>query len=108
MHRVTRIPLPRRNPALRTLLTGVGLALVILSPVVGIIPGPGGIPVFAAGLALMLRNSNRAKRLFVRAKRRWPRIGHYADLGLRRSSARRRRARDKALKIGREASAAAN
>ena len=88
---------PRRNPALRTALTGVGLALVILSPVVGIIPGPGGIPVFAAGLALMLRNSDGAKRAFVRAKRRWPRIGHYADLGLRRPSAKRRRARDRAL-----------
>lgn len=108
MQPVTRTALPRRNPALRTLLTGVGLTLVIVSPAVGIIPGPGGIPVFAAGLALMLRNSDRAKRVFVRAKRRWPRIGHYADLGLRRGSARRRRARDKALKVGREASSAAN
>lgn len=91
-------PAPRRNPAVRTALTGLGLALVVLSPVVGIIPGPGGIPVFAAGLALMLRNSQAAKRIFVRAKRRWPKLGHYADLGLRRASARRRRARDQAPK----------
>ncbi|WP_294101972.1 hypothetical protein [Sphingomonas sp.] len=87
---------PRRNAAARTALTGLGLALMLLSPVVGIIPGPGGIPVFAAGLALVLRNSDKGKRLFVRAKRRWPKLGYYADLGLRRSSARRRRAREKA------------
>ncbi|MBA4048319.1 MAG: hypothetical protein C0476_07250 [Sphingomonas sp.] len=77
-------------------LTGLGLLLVLIAPLVGVIPGPGGIPVFAAGLALMLRNSDRAKRVFVRAKRRWPRLGYYADIGLRRGSARRRRALAKA------------
>lgn len=82
---------------MRAALTALGALLIIVSPFVGIIPGPGGIPVFAAGLALMLRNSRRAKRWFVHAKRRWPRIGGYADIGLRRASARRRRARDKAL-----------
>ena len=81
-------------------MTCLGLVLVILSPVVGIIPGPGGIPVFAAGLALMLRNSDLAKRAFVRTKRRWPMLGHYADLGLRRASAKRRRARDKRAQLG--------
>lgn len=89
----------RRNPALRIALTALGLVLVLAAPLVGVIPGPGGIPVFAAGLALMLRNSDRAKRLFVRAKRRWPRLGYYADIGLRRRSARRRRALTKAGKI---------
>lgn len=78
------------------MLTGVGMLLVVLSPFVGIIPGPGGIPVFAAGLAMMLRNSEWAKRAFVRTRRRWPWVGRYADIGLRRGSARRRRARDKA------------
>lgn len=87
---------PRRSRATRTALTTLGAGLVVLSPFVGIIPGPGGIPVFAAGLALMLRNSETAKREFVRAKRRWPKLGHYADIGLRRGSTKRRRARDKA------------
>lgn len=91
-----RMSKPNASPARRAALTALGGFLVILSPFVGIIPGPGGIPVFAAGLALMLRNSAWAKRRFVRIKRRWPRIGHYADLGLRRGSARRRRARDSA------------
>ena len=65
------------------------------TPLVGVIPGPGGIFVFAGGLALMLQNSRWAKRQFVHGKRRWPKMGHYADLGLRRASARRRRDRDR-------------
>ena len=89
----------RRNIPIRIALTGVGLALMVVAPIVGVIPGPGGIPVFAAGLALMLRNSDRAKRVFVRAKRRWPRLGDYADIGLRRGSARRRRAVAKAVQV---------
>lgn len=88
----------RRNPVRRIALTGLGLVLVVAAPLVGVIPGPGGIPVFAAGLALMLRNSERAKRVFVRAKRRWPRLGYYADIGLRRGSAKRRRALAKAAR----------
>jgi len=91
------MPRAKASPATRTLLTGTGVALIIISPIVGAIPGPGGIPVFAAGLALALRNSDRAKRLFVRAKRRWPKLGALADIGLRRASAKRRRARAKAL-----------
>ena len=70
--------------------------MVILSPIVGAIPGPGGVFVFAAGLALILQNSQRAKRTFVDVKRRYPKVGHYADMGLRRQSAARRRARDRA------------
>ncbi|WP_232280287.1 hypothetical protein [Sphingomonas sp. PAMC 26605] len=88
---------PQRHPMLRTLWFSTGVVLVLLSPLVGAIPGPGGIFVFAAGLALMLQNSQRAKRVFVDAKRRWPKFGHYADMGLRRPSAARRRARDREL-----------
>jgi hypothetical protein len=73
----------------------LGVLLVLVTPLVGVLPGPGGIFVFAAGLALMLQNSHWAKRQFVHGKRRWPRVGHYADIGLRRASAARRRARDR-------------
>ncbi|MEG3176041.1 hypothetical protein U1872_07360 [Sphingomonas sp. RB3P16] len=86
-----------RNRVVRTLWFSTGIVLVVVSPVVGAIPGPGGIFVFAAGLALMLQNSHRAKRVFVDTKRRWPKVGHYADMGLRRQSAARRRARDKVV-----------
>ncbi len=90
-----------RNPMLRTTYLVTGVVVVILSPVVGAIPGPGGVFVFAAGLSLILRNSSRAKRTFVDVKRRWPKVGHYADMGLRRQSAARRRARDKELRTAR-------
>jgi len=88
-------PLRPRSAAMRTALTALGILLVIISPIIGAIPGPGGIFVFAGGLALTLQNAHWAKRAYARIKRRWPRFGHYADLGLRRASARRRRARDR-------------
>ena len=86
-----------RIPAVRTTLMSIGFALMILSPLAGVVPGPGGILVFAAGLALVLRYSEWAKRKYVRLKRRHPRTGEWADWGLRRPSAARRRERDKAL-----------
>ncbi|MBO9711551.1 hypothetical protein [Sphingomonas sp.] len=82
-----------RNPLVRTLLLLLGLLVIGVSPLVGIIPGPGGIFVFAAGLVLVLQNSGFARRHFARAKRRWPKFGHYADMALRRRSFRRRQAR---------------
>jgi len=83
----------KRNPLLRALLVVLGVLIIAVSPLVGVIPGPGGIFVFAAGLVLVLRNSPWALAHFARIKRRWPRFGHYADLALRRRSARRRRER---------------
>jgi hypothetical protein len=83
----------RRPPSwLRTALFAVGCLLVIVSPLVGLVPGPGGLIVFALGAALMLKTSQWAKRQFVFLKRRWPRFGDMLDRGLRRPSARRRRA----------------
>ena len=73
-----------------------GVLLIILSPVVGAIPGPGGVFVFAAGLALVLKTSRWAKRRYVRFKRWQPKVGRWADWGLRRRSALRREERAKA------------
>jgi hypothetical protein len=84
---------PQRRPAVRYFLLGLGWLLIALTPVVGPIPGPGGVIVLADGLTLVLRNSRWAKRAFTRARRRWPRLGALADRGLRRKSARRRRER---------------
>jgi hypothetical protein len=83
----------KKTHGVRHVLLAIGILLVIVSPAVGILPGPGGIFVFAAGLALILEASNWAKRLYVRLKRRWPRTGEWLDWGLRRRSARRRRER---------------
>lgn len=87
-------PVRPRRVILRSVLTGVGALLIIVAPIVGAVPGPGGVLVGAAGLAMMLQNSEWAKRLFVRLKRRWPGVGKLADLGLRRASAQRRFKRD--------------
>lgn len=78
--------------AVRTGLFGVGIALIILSPAVGVLPGPGGLIVFAAGLGLALKYSGWAKRKYVEFKRRNPEKGRWADWGMRRPSARRREA----------------
>jgi hypothetical protein len=79
-----------RMPIVKTGLFVLGLLLMACSPLVGLIPGPGGVVVFAAGLALTLKYSEWAKRKYVEFKRRHPNKGRWADWGMRRPSARRR------------------
>ena len=86
-----------QKPGVRHALVGLGFLLVAITPLVGPIPGPGGIIVFGAGLSLILKYTGWAKRLYVRFKRRHPKKGSWADWSLRRASARRRHERDKAL-----------
>lgn len=74
----------------RNVIFAIGVLLVIVSPLAGVIPGPGGLFVFAAGLALMLRTSMWTKRRYVHFKRWQPKFGRWADWGLRRQSAKRR------------------
>ena len=83
-----------RYPPVRLALVITGFLLVLSTPIIGPIPGPGGTIVFAAGLTLMLRYSQRSKRIYVRLKRRWPKHGAWLDWGLRRASAKRRIERD--------------
>ena len=78
------------HPVVEWTIFGVGVLLMLLSPLAGIIPGPGGIFVFAIGLAMVLKTSMWAKRHYVRFKRWQPKAGHWADWGLRRQSAKRR------------------
>jgi hypothetical protein len=77
-------------PAVRSALFILGLFLMIVSPLAGVLPGPGGILVFAAGLALTLKYSEWAKRKYVEFKRKHPKKGRWTDWGMRRPSARRR------------------
>lgn len=81
---------------MRHSLVALGFLLIAITPLVGPIPGPGGIIVFGAGLSLILKYTGWAKRLYVRLKRRHPKKGGWADWSLRRASARRRHERDKA------------
>ena len=90
----------------RQLLVGLGCLLIVLAPLVGAIPGPGGLFVFAAGLSLVLKYSGIAKRQYVKFKRRWPNKGRWTDWGLRRQSAKRREERMKALQAEEAAQAA--
>ncbi|SFR87163.1 hypothetical protein [Sphingomonas jatrophae] len=76
----------------RNALFAVGCALILAAPLVGVLPGPGGTLVAAAGLSLVLRTSAWAKRLYVRFKSRFPKTGRMCDWGMRRPSHRRRTA----------------
>jgi hypothetical protein len=78
------------HPVVEWSIFVVGVILILLSPVAGIIPGPGGIFVFAIGLAMVLKTSMWAKRRYVHFKRWQPKAGRWADWGLRRQSAKRR------------------
>jgi len=80
------------HPVVEWSIFAVGLVLMILSPLAGVIPGPGGIFVFAIGLAMVLKTSMWAKRHYVKFKRWQPKAGRWADWGLRRRSAKRREA----------------
>ncbi len=84
------------NPIFEWTIFAVGALLILVSPLAGAIPGPGGIFVFALGLAMVLKTSMWAKRRYVRFKRWQPKAGRWADWGLRRESARRREAMRKA------------
>ena len=86
-----------RTRTQRLVLLIVGTFLVIISPIVGAIPGPGGIIVFAAGFGMMLKGSRWVKKLYTRFKRKHPKKGEWVDFGLQRGSYKRRRERAKAL-----------
>jgi hypothetical protein len=84
------------HPVVEWAMFGLGLVLLILSPLVGAIPGPGGVIVAGLGLALILKTSMWAKRRYVRFKRWKPKAGRWTDWALRRRSAKRREAISKA------------
>ena len=88
------------NPIVEWTLFGVGMLLLVASPLVGAIPGPGGIIVAGIGLALVLKTSMWAKRHYVRFKRWQPKAGRLTDRALRRRSAKRREAVRKGVQSG--------
>jgi hypothetical protein len=88
------------HPVVEWTLLVLGVMLILVSPIVGAIPGPGGIIVAGIGLALVLKTSMWAKRRYVVFKRRRPKAGRWTDLALRRPSARRREAHRKAARSG--------
>lgn len=86
------------HPAVEWSLFVLGILLLIVSPLVGVIPGPGGVVVAGLGLALVLKTSMWAKRRYARIKKRRVKfgrrdfvLGDWTDWALRRPSAKRRR-----------------
>jgi hypothetical protein len=80
------------HPLLEWTVFVVGVLLLLVAPVVGALPGPGGVFVFALGLAMVLKTSRWARRHYVKFKRWQPKAGRWTDWGLRRKSAARREA----------------
>jgi hypothetical protein len=54
-----RIPASIRKP----LILVIGLGFVIISPFTGILPGPGGIPIFLVGVAILATEFEWAERV---------------------------------------------
>jgi hypothetical protein len=68
---------PRQRPGLlrragRYGMMALGFLIIGLGILIAPLPGPGGVPVIALGLILLLRNSWWAKRQFIRAQRARP------------------------------------
>jgi hypothetical protein len=80
------------HPVVEWGIFAVGVLLLLLSPLVGAIPGPGGLIVAGVGLALILKTSTWARRHYVKFKRWQPKAGRWTDWALRRPSAKRREA----------------
>lgn len=55
-------------------LVMLGFAIIVLGVAIAPLPGPGGIPVIVVGLMVVLRNSFKARRQFVRLHRAHPRV----------------------------------
>ena len=85
------------HPVVEWSIFAVGVMLLLLTPVVGALPGPGGVIVGGIGLAMVLKTSMWAKRRYVRFKRWQPKAGRWTDWALRRQSARRREELRKAV-----------
>lgn len=52
-----------KNKFKRLLTNAAGIGLIIVAPFLGWLPGPGGIPLFIAGLALLAINNEWAEKL---------------------------------------------
>ena len=66
-----------REVAIRIKRTGMvllGFAIIIAGILIAPLPGPGGIPVIVVGLMIVLRNSFKARRQFVKLHRAHPKM----------------------------------
>lgn len=58
----------------RTGMMLLGFAIIIAGVLIAPLPGPGGIPVIVVGLMIVLKNSFKARRQFVKLHRAHPKM----------------------------------
>ena len=58
----------KRHIIIRVSIDIAGFGLLIIAVIIGPLPGPGGIPIFLAGLSLLATNHLWAKKALLRAK----------------------------------------
>ncbi len=59
---------------MKWLMTGLGLLLLLLGAFTFWLPLPIGLPLAAAGVFVLVRHSSDARRLLVKAMRRFPKL----------------------------------
>ena len=59
---------------LRPFLAVLGVLITLVGILIAPLPGPGGLPVIVLGLMLVLRNSFKARRQFVKFQRAHPKV----------------------------------
>jgi hypothetical protein len=74
----------KANRMLQWIWIILGWALMIAAPLIGWLPGPGGLILFPIGLALVLKNSLWAKRRYALHSKRHPEYGLWANWAMRR------------------------
>jgi hypothetical protein len=88
------MPSPRTkakdSPARRWTMIIIGWALMIVAPLIGWLPGPGGLILFPLGLAILLKHSLWAKRVYSRASKRHPEYALWANWAMGRKRFRAR------------------
>ncbi|WP_181883592.1 hypothetical protein [Sphingorhabdus pulchriflava] len=72
------------NRSFQWVMIVLGWFLMILAPLIGWLPGPGGLILFPIGLALVLKNSRWAKKQFAHQAKRHPEYGEWANWAMRR------------------------
>jgi hypothetical protein len=77
-----------KNPTIRWCLIALGWLLIISAPLLGPLPGPGFLIIFPIGLALILKNSLWAKKLYARKAKQNQEYGRWLDWAMRRSKAK--------------------
>jgi hypothetical protein len=80
----SRTPKAKDNQARRWVMIILGWALMIAAPLIGWLPGPGGLILFPLGLAILLKNSAWAKRFYTRHSKRHPEYGQWINWAMRR------------------------